>query len=238
MDSLFLSLIIPVFNEERRLYKTFSALEDFFQENTFKRLEVIFADDGSTDGTAQAVQSFGRKHPEVRLVSYPSNKGKGFAVRRGMLEAQGAYRLMCDADMSTPLGEFKKFLVPMEQDYSVIIGTRKAAGASIRKPQVWHRRKLGEGYTWLANIVTGLRVSDFTCGFKCFSGEAADRIFRAARISRWSYDAEILYLAHKNGFAACEVPVTWMNDEDSRVRLASDVWRSFIDLIRIRTLHH
>ena len=185
------------------------------------------------DGTKKLIENF-RSDINVKLVSCEKNRGKGFAVRRGMLEANNDYALFLDADMSTPLGELKKFAPFMEQGAHVIIGTRKAAGARILKHQPFLRQKMGEVYTALANLATGARVSDFTCGFKCFSMEAIHKIFPYARIDRWSYDAEILYLARLCNLKIHEVPVLWTNDEDSRVRLGKDALQSFTDLLKIR----
>ena len=228
-----ISVVIPVFNEEKRLPKTFSALNALSRDPFFSGAEIIFVDDGSSDGTRKLIENF-RSGKNVKLVSYEKNRGKGFAVRRGMLEANNDYALFLDADMSTPLGELKKFAPFMEQGAHVIIGTRKAAGARILKHQPFLRQKMGEVYTALANLATGARVSDFTCGFKCFSMEAIHKIFPYARIDRWSYDAEILYLARLCNLKIHEVPVLWTNDEDSRVRLGKDALQSFTDLLKIR----
>ena len=229
-----ISLVIPVLNEERRLPIAFRAIEEFFAHSPFPTSEVVFVDDGSRDNTRALIEMFSKKRPYVRCVSYTRNRGKGYAVREGMRAATGAYRLMLDADMSTPLTELEKFLPHIERGASVIIGTRKAPGAVVTRSQRWHRKKLGEGYTLLAHLITGARASDFTCGFKCFSKDAAEYIFSRAHIDRWSYDAEILFLARRGGFPILDVPVLRRNDEDTRVRLTRDIARSFVDLLRIR----
>lgn len=228
-----LSIVIPVFNEERRLPKTFDALRNFTKKKFAPVAEVIFVDDGSNDGTLKMIKEFKFEFP-VKLISYPQNCGKGHAVRRGMLDASGDYALMLDADMSTPLAEIEKFTLLMELGAQVIIGTRKIAGAKVLKHQPFLRQKMGEAYTALANIITGAGVSDFTCGFKCFSRDAVNKIFPVAKIDRWSYDSEILYLARLYGFAIQEVPVSWSNDENTKVRLGRDAWQSFWDLLKIR----
>lgn len=233
MKPLSLSIVIPVFNEELRLAKTFAELEDFFSKGDWKSLEVIFVDDGSTDKTAEMIKKLKFRYP-VKLISYKENRGKGYAVRHGMLAAEGDYALTIDADMSTSLTEVSKTIPLMASDCPVIIGTRKAKGSRMIPPQPFLRKKLGEGYTMLARFITGVKVSDFTCGFKCFSRQAREKVFREAAINRWSYDAEILFLAKKSGFKICEVPVVWRNDRDTRVRLGKDILGSFIDLIKIR----
>ena len=228
-----ISIIIPVFNEERRLPRTFLALSMLSKDPLFSGADIIFVDDGSRDGTRKLIENF-KSGKNVKLVSYEKNRGKGFAVKQGMMAADNDYALFLDADMSTPLGELKKFAPFMEQGAHVIIGTRKAAGARVLKHQPFLRQKMGEVYTALANLATGARVSDFTCGFKCFSMEAIHKIFPYARIDRWSYDAEILYLARLRNLKIHEVPVSWSNDEDSRVRLGKDALQSFTDLLKIR----
>ena len=228
-----ISVVIPVFNEEKRLPKTFSALVELSKDPFCSGAEIIFVDDGSRDGTRKLIENF-RSGKNVKLVSYEKNRGKGFAVRQGMMAADNDYALFLDADMSTPLGELKKFAPFMERGAHVIIGTRKTAGAKILKHQPYLRQKMGEVYTALANLATGARVSDFTCGFKCFSREAVRGIFPHMKIDRWSYDAEILYLATLRNLKIHEVPVSWSNDADSRVRLGKDALQSFTDLLKIR----
>jgi len=201
-----LSIVVPVFNEEKRLNKTFSELEEFVKIKRFssegmpfsgvKNLEIIFVDDGSTDRTKQIIENL-KSELRISLISYRENKGKGYAVRRGMLCAKNDYALTFDADMSTSLEELQKMIPFVEKKYPVIIGTRKVKGAKMIPPQPFFRKKLGEAYTIFANLIMGVWVSDFTCGFKLFSREARDIIFPSAKIDRWSYDAEILYLAKK-----------------------------------------
>ncbi len=227
------SVVVPVFNEERRIARTFAAMEKFLATSGVEKIEIIFVDDGSGDKTVSLIQKF-NPGCEIKVISYAPNRGKGFAVRQGMLAAGGDYALVFDADMSTSMDEFPKFLRLISNGASVIIGTRKAGGAQIKKYQPWYRRKMGETYTALANFILGMEISDFTCGFKCFSRQARERIFKAAWVDRWSYDAEILFLAKRYGFRVIEIPVSWENDEDTKVRLGKDTFESFKDLIRIR----
>ncbi len=231
-----LSVIFPVFNEEKRLHKAFSGLEYFLKPHHFSDVEVIFADDGSKDGSVEMIKNFEFRYP-VKLISYGENRGKGYAVRRGMLAAKNDYCLMLDVDMSTTFDELGGMVPFMQKKCPVIIGTRKGKGARVTKRQPWYRQKLGEGYTLLANVITGVWVIDFTCGFKCFSRVAVGRIFPLAVVDRWSYDVEILFLAKKFNLNICEVPVVWQNDERSRVRLFRDIFGSFFDLIKIRLKH-
>jgi glycosyltransferase involved in cell wall biosynthesis len=228
-----LSIVIPVFNEAGRLPRTFEALNGFFESNPFPSVEVIFVDDGSTDGTAEAIERHRFAAP-VTVLRHEKNLGKGASVRDGMLRSTGDYALTLDADMSTPLSEVAKLSPFMERGCPVIIGTRWAAGGMVVEPQPLARRILGRAYVLLANFITGIGVSDVTCGFKCFSRAAIEQIFPLARVDRWSYDAEALFLARRRGLGIVEVPVVWRNDQRSRVRLYRDLAQSFTDLIRIR----
>lgn len=231
-----LSIVIPLYNEARRVCKSFAALARFADARLVPSYEVIFVDDGSRDATRALVEEFIATHPSARLVSHKKNCGKGAAVRTGMLAARGAWRLFADADMATDLLEFRGFLPPLAAGAPVVIGSRRTAGASVRVHQPRLREALGGVYTFLANLFTGASVSDFTCGFKCFSAEAAKAIFARAKIARWSYDAEILFLARLLGFPIKEVPVSWANDGATRVRLWRDAPRSLVDLFVIRLL--
>lgn len=233
-NNIALSIIIPLYNEERRLPKTFAAIERFRWLPSVPSFEVIFVDDGSRDASAQMVRGFIAHFISARLVSHKKNRGKGVAVRTGMLAARGAWRLFADADMATDVSEFQKFVPLLSSDMEVLIGSRRVSGAEVLVRQPRLREIMGGAYTALANLFTGADVSDFTCGFKCFSADAAQEIFLLSKIARWSYDAEILFLAHRLGFEICEVPVVWRNDGETRVRLWKDAPRSFFDLLLIR----
>lgn len=228
-----LSVVIPVYNEEKRLHKTFAALEGLYAGNLFAQIEAIFVDDGSRDRTVEIIKNSNLKMP-YRVISYVPNRGKGRAVAVGMKASTMDYALLSDADISTSFEEIKKFIPYLEEGADVIIGTRKSKEAKMLKKQPFIRRNMGKGYTFLADLITGLSVSDFTCGFKIFSRKAREAIFPHARIDRWSYDTEILYLAYRKNFKIKEVPVLWTNDENTRVNLFKDTIQSFVDILRIR----
>lgn len=228
-----LTIIIPVFNEQGRLAKTFKALENFWRTGRDFEVEAVFIDDGSADKTAAMINNWA-KAKSVVLYSYPQNRGKGFAIRFGLKKGNGDYFLLCDADMSTPLEEVNKFLPCLRKGVPVVIGTRKANGAEISVHQPWLRENMGKIYTLLASLITGVKVSDFTCGFKCYRADVAKKIVETAIIDRWSYDAEFLFLAKHFGFEITEVPVRWSNDRQTSVRLLKDTVRSFLDLFWIR----
>jgi dolichyl-phosphate beta-glucosyltransferase len=227
-----LSVVIPVFNEEARLARALEAL-NIFRAGLDLEAEVIFVDDGSTDRTAEMLAAAAARFA-FRLLSYRPNRGKGYALKQGILQASEDYVLFLDADMSTPLTELAKFREAMSRGVPVIIGSRKAAGSRVLKSQPLLRRKLGEGFSFLSSLLLVPGITDFTCGFKVFRRDAARRIFGAQRIERWGFDTEILFLARRYGYVIQEIPVSWANDERTKVRLLEDVARSFTDLLRIR----
>lgn len=226
----YLSIIIPVFNEEKRLH-SLDKIFSFFQQFFFP-WELIVVDDGSTDRTLSRLEAWKGKE-EVKIISYRPNRGKGYAIKQGMLQARGQYRLFMDIDLSTPLEEFYLFQ-PYLGQYDVLIGTRKRRRGQIIIHQPWLRESLGRGFTWLSRAILCVQVSDFTCGFKIFTDRAAQVVFPRLRIERWGFDAEILFLAKKFGLSIYEIGVKWLNDPLTKVNLKKDIWRSLRDLIQIR----
>ncbi len=234
-----LSIVIPVYNEEERLEKTFTALKQGVISDVFQISEVIFVDDGSRDNTKKLIKKWILNQAQddstkYRLLSYSRNKGKGYAVKTGMLDAQGDYILFMDADMSTPLPELLKMQPVMVEGKDVIIGTRKNGHSTVIKHQPLYRELLGKAFTLLSNIITNTWVTDFTCGFKVFSKDAAQMVFSRARIDRWGYDAEILFIANNLGMTMKEVPVVWTNDERSKVNLLKALPQTLGELYTIR----
>lgn len=235
-----ITFVIPIYNEEQRLKKTFTALSSMQLPQGLKLLEVIFVNDGSTDKSAKLIESTAKKDTfpfPIRLITYHDNQGKGFAIRQGMQYAEADYTLFFDADISTPLSELKKFMPHMKKDVPVIVGTRKNGKSTVIKHQPLHRELLGKGFTKLTQKTLRIGITDFTCGFKAFSKQAKEHIFPLSKIDGWSYDAEILFLAQKEGLSMQEVPVLWENDARTKVHLLSAIPQSFLDLIKIRVLH-
>jgi dolichyl-phosphate beta-glucosyltransferase len=227
-----LSLVVPVYNEARRLEASIDALVRFFRG---RDAEIVFVDDGSTDDTAARVEARARRDAGIaRVLRSPRNRGKGHAVRVGMREAKGDPIFFSDVDLSVPIEEVDRFLPWFTQGFDLVIGSRRIAGATIRRHQPTLRETLGAGYTRLSNLVLGGGTTDYTCGFKGFSRRAAAEIFRRAVVDGWSFDAEILYLARRRGLRVKEVPVPWTDSPDTRVRLVHDTARSFAELVRIR----
>ncbi len=237
-----LSIIIPVFNESKRLDKTIRAFGQLTLPSSLKLKEILIIDDGSTDLSRElskkVIQSLrAHTHTPVTILSYSMNHGKGWAVRQGFRHVTGEYALIVDADMSTPLQELKKFapLVSLKRD--VIIGTRKTQEATISRPQPLYRQLFGRIYTQLANLFLQTDVSDFTCGFKVFSRSAYTLMYEHSRINRWGYDAELIFIARLHSLPIYEIPVTWNDVKGTKVSLLKDSIRSFLELFQIRCNH-
>lgn len=226
----FLSIIIPLYNEVTRL-KNLIKVYDFFESNNIN-YEIILVNDGSNDKTLSYLKKFPKKY-KYQLVSYKVNMGKGYAIKEGMLAANGKFRLFTDIDLSTPIEEFNKF-IPYLNKYDLIIGSRKTKGSTLKKRQPLIRESLGKIFTLVSQTILNLETSDFTCGFKCFSQKAAIEIFNKQTVNRWGFDSEILFLAKKLRFKTKEVPVTWFDDPRSKVKFPQAIISSIADLIKIR----
>lgn len=226
----FVSIIIPLYNEERRLSNLLKIYK--YLDSLNLTYEVILVNDGSIDATLKKINELS-KNFKFKLISYQKNLGKGYAIKAGMTAANGKYRLFTDIDLSTPIEEFDKFL-PNLLDYDIVIGSRRKKGSKLIIHQPKLREKLGKGFTKLSQVYLGLSLTDFTCGFKCFSKEVAGKIFSRQKIDRWGFDTEILFIGKKMGFSIKEVPVVWKNDRETKVRLPQDIINSVYDLIKIR----
>lgn len=222
-----LSIVIPVYNEENRLRKAFKIIIQWHHQQP--NWEFILVNDGSSDDTEEIIKKFSF----VKLVSYSKNQGKGYALKQGVAQATKPLVLLSDIDFSTPLTELPKLATAIKEA-DLVIGSRKALGAKIIKHQPWWREWLGRQFTNLSKLWLGLRVSDVTCGFKLIKTPAAKELFMKQKIKRWSYDAEILFLAKRMKLKVVEVPVLWKNDEQTKVSVLKDICQSIIDLIRIR----
>lgn len=235
-----LSIVIPVYNEEKRLSITLKNLkEDSLFLYGFKLREIIFVNDGSEDNSKVKIQKSKLElqkatGAKVKIISYQINRGKGYAVKRGMLASTSDYSLLSDADFSTPLSEIKKFTTLVKRGAKVVIGTRKNGKSTVKVAQPIHRQLLGHVFTYISKITLGSSVTDFTCGFKLFEKSAKQVIFSKARIERWGYDAEIIFLAEKFGYKVEEKAVVWRNEKGSRVNVLRDGLISFVELIKIR----
>jgi len=231
-----LSVVIPAFNEEERIGKSLDRMVTFLQAQPYSS-EIIIVDDGSKDRTVECIRRQVGGLEGITIHEHHRNLGKGKAVRTGMLLGNGEYLFFSDADLSVPFETLPKFLAHLENGMDVVIGTRKDAEAVIEVHQPLFRELLGKAFTLLSNWILGLRVSDFTCGFKGFRREAARTLFPGQQLSGWSFDSEILYLVRLKGYRVKEVPVVWRNDQETKVRLWRDIITSLLGLFLIRVYH-
>ena len=210
---------------------------DWLARGNFSFLEVIVVDDGSRDGTARVVEEFAKANKCLRLVRNPGNRGKGYAVRHGMLEAKGEWILYTDADLSSPIAELEKLCrAAREQDAAVAIGSRAVDRSLVEVHQPALRELSGRCFNLVMRMVTGLPFRDTQCGFKLYRADAARQIFSRQKQEGFSFDVEDLLIAKKLGVRTVEVPVRWANVEGTKVRLSQGI-KSFVDLVKIRMDH-
>jgi len=228
--SLKLSLIIPAYNEEKLIGANLSKILSFLDKKTYQ-WEVVVVDDGSSDATGKIVE--GLTSVKIRLIKLGKNQGKGAALKAGFMAARGDFQIFSDADLSVGVEMLDPFLQELKRS-DVVIASRRVKGSKIQIHQSWLRENMGRVFTLLTQLLMGSKVSDFTCGFKGFTKGAAGNIFGKSLISRWAYDAEIIFLAEKLGYKIRQYPVSWTNRKDTRVRLGKVIFESLADLIKIR----
>lgn len=227
-----LSFIIPAYNEESRLGHSLSTAIRYFADQPYST-EIIVVDDGSRDRTVEVAHSFS----SVRVLQQQSNRGKGAAVRRGMLEAKGAFRIFSDADFSTPVQETAKVLLVLEQGADVCIGSRALDRSYVKVHQPWYRESMGKVFNVFVQLLLLKGINDTQCGFKGFTAQAAMAIFSRAKVDGFGFDVEALYLARTMGISIEQVPVEWYNDDRTTVNPITDASRMFFELLSIRRLH-
>ncbi|MBD3162123.1 MAG: glycosyltransferase [Candidatus Latescibacteria bacterium] len=233
-----LSLVVPALNEAQRLARSIPRIRAVLDALDLPGPhEVVVVDDGSEDGTADRARELlrGARH---EVVSLPSNRGKGRALKEGMLRARGRVRLFTDADLSTPVEILPRFLAAHRAGFDVVIASRKRPGARVERRQPLLRESMGKIFTFLSALLLVSGVSDFTCGFKSFTGPAADALFGGLRLEDWSYDTEILWRARRLGLRIREVPVRWRDDPSTRVHRLRDTVTSLTGLGRLLLLRH
>ncbi|APG25734.1 dolichyl-phosphate beta-glucosyltransferase [Syntrophotalea acetylenica] len=228
-----ISIVVPAYNEEKRLQLTLPALFNQIKEY-FSRFEIVVVDDGSTDRTADIVMSFARKHERVRLIRYEQNRGKGCAVRTGVLAAKGDLILFSDADLSTAFEEVLKLREALETGADVAIGSRATRQTVIEKRQPLYRVVMGKTFNKFVQLLATPGIFDTQCGFKLFTRAAAMDLFRDCRIDGFGFDVEVLFLARKRGLVIREIGVRWLNSPDSKVHPVIDSARMLRDLLVIR----
>jgi len=228
-----LSIVIAAYNEENRIGESLLKIKKYFdgQDNDY---QIIVVDDGSTDNTRQMSTDYTAEITNLKVIGYPENKGKGYALRQGVFASKGDTVLLTDADLSTPIDELDRLLPLLkDQEYDIAIGSRALEPNKILKKQPWWRQGMGKIFNRIVKIMVLDDFDDTQCGFKLFSGNVARRLFKNARINRFAYDVEILAMAKESGCRIVEVPVKWINSPASKVNPIFDSMQMLFDLIKI-----
>jgi dolichyl-phosphate beta-glucosyltransferase len=227
----FLSIIIPAHNEENRLPNTLEQIFDFLKKQSFIA-EVIVVENGSSDKTLEIARGFASQHPTLHVIQ--SERGKGAAVKCGMLAAQGEYRFMCDADLSMPVAEISKFIPPLlNNNFDIAIASREAKGA-VRYDEPRYRHLGGRVINFLIQLFILPGLNDTQCGFKCFRAKIADDIFNLQTLVGWSFDIELLYIARRHKYSVQEIPIHWVHHPETKVSAVRDALRMVQDIFQIR----
>ncbi len=231
---MFLSIIIPAFNEENRLPATLDQVGSFLSRQTYT-YELLVVNNSSTDGTAEVIQAYSERFPFLKGL-FEAQPGKGAAVRCGMLQAQGEYRFMADADLSMPIEELSNFLPPKLEKVDLAIASREAPGAiRYHEPEIRHLG--GRLMNWIIQLLILPGLNDTQCGFKCFTAAAANDLFKLQTLPGWSFDIEILSIARQRGYLVKEIPIPWYYHEESKVHALRDAIQMVSDILAIRRNH-
>jgi dolichyl-phosphate beta-glucosyltransferase len=228
-----LSVIIPAYNEERRLPSYLARIVEYLEQRGIL-YEIIVVDDGSRDATAEIVAGWLPGDRRVRLIRLPRNRGKGHAVRTGMLQASGRLRLFTDADGATPIAELERLLKAIDAGADVAIASRALPADDCMVHAHLHRKVLGRVFSFIVNMAAVKGIRDTQCGFKLFTADAANAVFPLQRIDDFGFDVEVLFLCRQKGFSIAEVPVNWNDVPGSKVGMIRDSARMFVDIFRIR----
>ena len=227
------SIVIPAYNEAARLGASLDKVLAYIQAQNWDA-EVLVVNDGSRDNTAEIIRSFAARNPAVRLIENPGNRGKGYSVRNGMLNARGEIVIFSDADLSSPIEETPKLLAALDSGADIAIGSRWLRAETQTQRQPLHRQLFGRIFNLLLRLTLGLKFKDTQCGFKAFKAQAAHVVFPLQKIERWGFDPEILFLARKLGFKTEEVPVAWGHSGGTRINPLIDGAKMFQEMLRIR----
>jgi dolichyl-phosphate beta-glucosyltransferase len=235
MPSLAFSVILPAFDEARRLPPYLGAIRSYLDGASVGQYEVIVVDDGSGDATAELVTHLARQWPQLRLLRHARNEGKGAAVRTGMLAAQGETLLFADADGAAPIEECARLAAAIAAGADVAVGSRLVPDVEVIRTREWHRGLVGRLFAVVARRLLGIDVLDTQCGFKLFRADAAKELFAAMREKRYLFDLELLLLAKEFQFKVVEVPIRWHEVSGGHMRLTAELPRIVAGLCRMRT---
>ena len=233
MKQLSYSVVIPAYNESKRLRPTLDSVLAYVTSEKLDA-ELIVVNDGSTDGTADLVKQYASQYPNVRLLENPSNRGKGYSVRNGMMHANGDVLLLSDADLSSPIEEASKLFEAIGAGNDIAIGSRWLDSSLQTERQTWLRQIYGRVFNVFLRLLLGLKQKDTQCGFKAFTRSAALSIFPLQKIERWGFDPELLYIADRFKFKVAEVPVKWADDAGSKINPLRDGLKMVEEAFRIR----
>jgi glycosyltransferase involved in cell wall biosynthesis len=227
------SIVIPAYNESSRIPATLESVVACIRQQRWPA-EVLVVNDGSTDSTAQLVRDFALRAPEVRLLENPGNRGKGYSVRAGVLQAQGDIVMFTDSDLSAPIEEAERLFTAIANGADIAIGSRWLESGRQTQRQPLYRQLFGRCFNLVCRMVMNLPFADTQCGFKAFTRNAAQTVFQLQTIERWGFDPEILFIAIKRGFRVVEVPVSWAHDERSRMSYLRDGLQMLKELAIVR----
>ena len=233
----FVSIIIPAYNEAHRLEASITALDKYLGSVQWSH-ELILVVEKSSDDTLELAQRLARGVRGMNVTGHDAQRGKGCAVRAGMLRARGEIAFFMDADLSTPLQEMERFIARYSESprVDVLVGNRQHARSEILMQQHFLRRKMGQTFNAILRVIAGIRLADTQCGFKAFRRAAREAIFPLQKLDGFAFDVEVLLLAERLGFVTEDMPVQWCNAEGSKVRIIRDSWRMLLDAIRVRRL--
>lgn len=233
MNSTAYTIVIPAYNEGARISNSLDHILAFSAQQNWA-VEILVINDGSRDNTAEIVRNYSRKNANVRLLENPGNRGKGYSVRNGVLNARGEMILFTDADLSSPIEEAPKLFEALRQGADMAIGSRWLQVELQNKRQPIHRQVFGRIFNLLLRVTLGLPYKDTQCGFKAFPRSVGQAVFSRQKIERWGFDPEILYIARKLGYKITEVPVEWAHDTRSKINPVTDGFKMFLEMLWIR----
>lgn len=228
-----LSVVVPAYNEQDRIGKSLERITGYL-DSLNDEYELLVVNDGSTDQTAEIVREFGRSRARVQVLDYSPNRGKGYAVRHGILNSQGDFVLFSDADLAAPIEELEKLWPPVLANADIAIGSRPLKESNLVVHQPWYRELAGRAFNKAVQLLAVKGIQDTQCGFKLFRAQAAKAVFSRCRLNGFSFDFEALHLAQRMGLTIAEVPIRWAHQPGSKVRLLRDGMRMLGDLVWMR----